>query len=114
MTTTNTINLFGATEKKADTTKVEKFQAVQDVNIVDGVMNISFSVSLDLSSPDTLAILEQLKVSESGKGYNCVSAPLRGVQGFSGNCNINIAAKFLEPLKTLVQQNIIKLKNTKK
>lgn len=107
------INLFG-TETPKTATKIEKFEALTDVDMRGNTLVISMQVEIDLDTVESLEIIKQLKVSDSGKGYNCVSASLKGVQGFTGNFNVNISAKHIEALKTLIQQNINKKANATK
>jgi hypothetical protein len=110
MTNSTKLSITGITpatttsEKK----KVEKLIPTISVDFENGVMTIKAELEIDFNQYSTLEILEQLKLSESGKGYNIAFAQLKNVNELSGQFSVNIKADKMLALKDYAQQRILK------
>ena len=110
MTNTTKLSILGTTtaEKTNEKKKVEKLTPILTVDFEDGVMTIKAELEIDFNQYSTLEILEQLKLSESGKGYNIAFAQLKNVNELSGQFSVNIKADKMLALKDYAQQRILK------
>lgn len=110
MTNNNKLSILGTpiAEKTNEKKKVEKLTPILTVDFEDGVMTIKAELEIDFNQYSTLEILEQLKLSESGKGYNIAFAQLKNVNELSGQFSVNIKADKMVDLKEYARQRILK------
>lgn len=90
--------------------KVERFDANWDIGVdKEGrKLIITASVEIDLASPETLRVLKQLKLSDSGKTFCAVATPTPKDFSdiFRGNIILNIPQSQMLPFQQFVEQRI--------